>query len=329
MNLIAVLIARDEAATLPTCLSSLGGVVDGVHVHDTGSTDDTVAVARSLGATVSAGAWTGDFAAARNAAVTASGAAGWVLSIDADERLHAHPGRLRALLDGDSPTAFLVEIDNRHDELPYTFQTARLFRPAALRWTGRVHEHLSPAGDHPAAPRDTIRLEHAGYADPGERHRKATRNAALAQATLDELARQRQPDPEAVAGTLLDLGRSFAGAGRSQDAVNAFETLRELCPGTRQSVLGTDALARLLLGAGLDDAVVALVAQLRAANVESQYCDWLEAQALAQLGRVEEAWRLLRGVRAVVDPAGRRYPPARLAELKELLSRLVGAGSRG
>ncbi|MFG2041075.1 hypothetical protein [Dactylosporangium sp. NPDC048998] len=59
MNLVAVLIVRDESVNLPGCLASLGGAVDGVHVHDTGSTDGSAALARSLGATVSTGEWRG------------------------------------------------------------------------------------------------------------------------------------------------------------------------------------------------------------------------------------------------------------------------------
>ncbi|UWP78682.1 glycosyltransferase family 2 protein [Dactylosporangium fulvum] len=320
MDLVAVLIVRDEAGVLPGCLASLRGAVDAVHVHDTGSADGTVAVARSYGATVSAAPWPSDFAVARNTALDRSGARDWVLSIDADERLVADPARLRALLTSSSP-AFAVDVDNRHDELPYTHRPVRLFRPAELRWSGRVHERLVPDADRPAAPRDAAHLVHLGYADARIRKQKALRNAELARAALAAA-----PDD---AGSLLDLGRSLVGAGRLQDAVGAFERLREVAPGTRHWVLGTDALARLLLGAGMDDAVVVLVRQLRGAGVEGQYCDWLEAQALAQLGHVDAAWRMLRGVRDVVDPAGRRHSPAHLAELKRLLGSLVGVSLSG
>ncbi|GGM79137.1 glycosyltransferase [Dactylosporangium sucinum] len=312
VDLVAVLIVRDEAGTLPGCLASLDGVVDAVHVHDTGSVDGTVDVARSLGAAVSRAPWPGDFAAARNAALDASGARGWVLSIDADERLAAGRAPLFSLLSrGD---AYAVEVDNRHDELPYTHRPVRLFRPSALRWTGRVHEQLTPSKDWPAAPRDVVHIVHEGYADPAIRRRKALRNAELARAVLAA-----EPSAEG----LLDLGRSLVGAGQLQEAVDTFERLRETFPGTRQWVLGTDALARLLLAAGIDDAVVVLSRQLRTAGVSAQYCDWLEAQALAQLGHVDDAWRLLSGVREVVDPAGRRYAPDHLSELQRLLGSLA------
>ncbi|MER7007077.1 glycosyltransferase [Dactylosporangium sp. NPDC000555] len=324
MNLVAVLIVRDESANLPGCLAALGGTVDGVHVHDTGSTDGSAALARSLGATVSTGQWRGDFAAARNAAVAAAGAPEWVLSVDADERAVTVPERLRSALLATTAGALLVEIDNRHDELPYAHRSARLFRPAALHWEGRVHERLAPRAEWPALPRDALHLVHLGYEDPLVRRRKSERNAELAEAALAEAT-----DGRDVARALFDLGRSNVGAGRAQEAVDAFERLRELAPGTRHWILGTDALARLLLGAGHDEAVVVLARQLRAAGAEGQYCDWLEAQALAQLGLADDAWRLLRGVRRVVDPAGRVYPPAHLAELKRLLGDLVAARAGG
>ncbi|WP_426503725.1 glycosyltransferase [Dactylosporangium sp. McL0621] len=323
MNLVAALIVRNEAENLPGCVASLGGLVDGVHVHDTGSGDGTPGIARSLGATVSTGEWRDDFAAARNAAVEAAGRPGWVLSIDADDRAVADPGRLRPILGSARSAALLVPIDNLHDELPYTHHTARLFRPAAVRWEGRVHERLATEdGVWPAVPREALHLVHHGYEDAGTRRRKAVRNADIGEAVLERLAPD--ADPGLVATTLLDLGRSYVGAGRGQAAVDTFERLRERTrPGDRQWVLGTDALARLLLGAGHDDAVVFLARQLREHGTERQYCDWLEAQALAQLGHAGEAWRLLQGVRQVVDPAGRAYPPTHLAELKRLLGELV------
>jgi glycosyltransferase involved in cell wall biosynthesis len=81
----AVLIVRNEQELLPRCLASLDGVTDLV-VCDTGSEDDTVAVAESYGARVVRFDWCDDFAAARNYAKTHA-ANDWVLVIDADELL--------------------------------------------------------------------------------------------------------------------------------------------------------------------------------------------------------------------------------------------------
>ena len=327
-SLVAVLVVRDESTVLAACLASLRGVVDAVHVHDTGSADGTVAVARAAGAVVTRGAWTDDFAAARNAAL-APVTAPWVLSLDADERLLADATVLRTLLATTSYDGLTVEIDNVHDELPFTHRAPRLFRPSAAHWVGRVHEQLHGA-DGPTvlgtAARDAVRLDHLGYSSAGARAQKSARNAALAQRDLDQLVGG-GAHPQQVARTLLDLGRSMVGAGRAQDAVDTFETLRELFPGTPEALQGTDALARLLLAAGMDEVTLALVDQLRSGGAPPAYCDWLAAQALAQLGDVDRAWTLLSGVHEVVDTAGRRYDPAHLRELTGLVSQLRAVSS--
>jgi hypothetical protein len=320
----AVLILRNEADNVPACFASLAKLVDEIHAYDTGSTDGTAEVAASLGAIVTIGRWADDFAAARNAALERC-AADWVLSVDADERAMADPMRLRAFLADTPADVATVEIDNASDELPYTHRAQRLFRPAAATWTGRIHERLIGRGGPlrtADAPRSAIALGHLGYRTARLRGPKSRRNVTLARADLDELAAQLPVDHAAVARTLLALGRSLIGAGQRQDAVDTFEMIRSTFPGTTEWVQATDFLARLVLGAGLDDVCLVLVGQLREADVNERYCDWLEAQALAQLGQPDRAWTLLSGVTEVTDTAGRAYHPAALEELKSLLYRL-------
>ena len=59
-------IAKNEAENLPRLFESVKGCVDKIYLTDTGSTDDTVQVAESLGAEVSHFEWINDFSAARN-----------------------------------------------------------------------------------------------------------------------------------------------------------------------------------------------------------------------------------------------------------------------
>ncbi|WP_250027791.1 glycosyltransferase [Paractinoplanes maris] len=323
--LAACLIVRDEAVELPDCLASLAGLVDEVHVHDTGSTDGTPQIAAELGATVTHGRWTDDFAAARSAALDGWSAL-WVLSVDADQRYQGDPAHLRAMLAECPADVVEVEVDNAHDELPYTNTAAHLFRAGAVRWQGRVHERLvTPDGRTPytvVAPRAAIVLKHRGYIRPDVRRAKASRNAELARLALAELTTEDRP---LVARTLLDLGRSLIGAGRPQEAAETLETLRDLFPGTPEWLQGTDFLARLVLAAGMDDVCLTLVEQMRPAGASRAYCDWLAAQALAQLGEVATANRLLAGVSEVVDTSGRRQDPGALRELRHLLATLARA----
>ncbi|TQS45254.1 glycosyltransferase [Cryptosporangium phraense] len=324
--LAAVLIVRNEAAALPGCLASLRGVADRVLVHDTGSVDGTPVLAERLGATVTRGLWDDDFAAARNEAHRGCPAT-WVLTIDADQRYTGDPDALRALLRAADADVFRVEIDNAHDESPYTHAEGRLYRSGTVRWQGRVHERLVGSARIAAAPRPAIVLTHEGYASAELRRAKSARNVGLAHRALDELLRDGDPaDRDRLATTLLDLGRSLIGAGRRQDAVDTFEVLREEFPGTPQWLEGTDFLARLVLAGGLDEVCLVLVGQLRDAGAPAEYCAWLEAQALAQLGDAAGAARLLDGVTEVVDTAGRRYSPAALNELRKLVGRLRARG---
>ncbi|MBM5796202.1 MAG: glycosyltransferase [Cyanobacteria bacterium M_surface_7_m2_037] len=134
------MIVRDEAAQIEDCLRSVQGFVDEMVVVDTGSTDNTVALAKALGARVEQIDWPGDFAPARNQALQwVSG--DWVLVLDADERLRPEAmGPLRALMA--QPDVLLINL-LRHErgavQSPYS-NVSRLFRRhPAIRWSRAYH----------------------------------------------------------------------------------------------------------------------------------------------------------------------------------------------
>ncbi len=86
MRLSLCMIVKDEAELLPRCLASVQGIVDEMVVLDTGSTDQTVAIAKAHGARVYETKWPNDFAIARNHALQYVQGE-WVLVLDADEVL--------------------------------------------------------------------------------------------------------------------------------------------------------------------------------------------------------------------------------------------------
>jgi glycosyltransferase involved in cell wall biosynthesis len=102
------MIVKNEAENLPRCLASVAGLVDEMIVLDTGSTDGTVDLARSLGAQVEHFVWCDDFSQARNVAleyVTGD----WVLVLDADEVLRPEAARdIRSLID--RPEALVINL---------------------------------------------------------------------------------------------------------------------------------------------------------------------------------------------------------------------------
>jgi hypothetical protein len=341
--LSAALIVRDEAEEIGGCLAALAGLVDEVVVYDTGSSDETVHRARAAGARVIDGFWDGDMARARcDAAAAANGQ--WVLVLDTDERVQGDPEALRAMLSAERPadafTVLVRGVDADGVGGAYVHWATRVVRRGVVTWAGRVAERpvmvTSAVPDGEAGlvvestprtetmPSHVLSIEHHGFGDPEALRRKGERGAALAEAELQALLRLRPHDAEGIAAALLHLGRSLITAGRLQDAVDTFEMLRELAPGTQQWREATDFLARLLLGDGHDEAVVLLSDQLREAGADARYCDWLRAQALAQLGSPAEALELVRAIDELVDPAGRRYDVGQVLEVHALLAALLG-----
>src|SRR5688500_15445397 len=84
LPLTLLVITHDEAANIARCLDSVPFAAEKV-VVDSGSGDDTVAIARAHGAKVVHRDWLG-FGAQRNFATTQASHA-WILVLDADEFL--------------------------------------------------------------------------------------------------------------------------------------------------------------------------------------------------------------------------------------------------
>lgn len=197
------LIARDEAALLPACLASVQGVVDRIVVVDTGSRDRTAAIAEAAGATVVRHPWTDDFAAARQAGLAALDT-GWMLVLDADERLAPAAGpALRAALDQPDLEVGLLPLHNAsvldarpddvlsgRDRLGEPVLLARLFRLAPdLQWAGALHERLDAPGRALVRRPIDAPIVHLGYAlDASSTQRKNSRNLAILRTMADGAA---------------------------------------------------------------------------------------------------------------------------------------------
>ncbi len=128
MRLSLCTIVKNEAANLPRCLASVQHVVDEIVILDTGSTDNTVAIARSFGAVVEHLDWPDDFSVARNYAmqyVTGD----WVLVLDADEVLvpAVVPGIRSAIANPNYLVINLVRHEIGAAQSPYSL-VSRLFR---------------------------------------------------------------------------------------------------------------------------------------------------------------------------------------------------------
>src|SRR5207253_3105704 len=96
MPLSVCLLTRNEEKNIARAVRSVAEAADEVLVADTGSTDRTVEIARSLGARVLDYAWNDDFGAARDYAIAHAGH-DWILWLNPDEELI--PESLAALRD--------------------------------------------------------------------------------------------------------------------------------------------------------------------------------------------------------------------------------------
>lgn len=157
MRLSLCMIARNEAEMLGDCLKSVQGIVDEIVLVDTGSTDDTIAIAKSFGAIVVERPWDDDFAAPRNEALKhATG--DYVLQLDADERLASTAAKtLRRVVNrGDFDLAVIplhnanardaleAQVLGGHARMGEPIYLPRLFRRSeGMEYRGVIHESVA------------------------------------------------------------------------------------------------------------------------------------------------------------------------------------------
>jgi glycosyltransferase involved in cell wall biosynthesis len=178
----ACMIVRNEAHNLPACFASAAGVVDEWIVLDTGSTDGTVNVARSLGATVLQDPWRDDFSYSRNLSLEpATGR--WILILDGDDRLHDPAELRRFLASAPEEDAFQMLVRSslparEGDERFESLWQPRVFRRSAgVRY--RYPVHAVPVLSELAVGQAPGWVEHTGYTTDDARRKKAERTLRI------------------------------------------------------------------------------------------------------------------------------------------------------
>lgn len=165
-RLTTVIIAKDEAERITQCIESVAAVSDETLVVDSGSTDDTVAIAQGLGCRVLTNGWPG-YGAQRNFGA-ARATHEWILWLDADERVGEDLGR--SLADwkaGGGPPVRAFRVRRVGNFLGRWLPEAadwqvRLYDRRAFRVLERlVHERVDTGKESVAVLQGT--LWHAGY----------------------------------------------------------------------------------------------------------------------------------------------------------------------
>ena len=312
------LITRNEARNLPACLASVRGLADEIVVVDTGSTDETVALARGAGATVHEMSWPGDFSVARNAAL-ARATGRWILVLDADETLPpASVAAVRKLVAAPPRRAYTLVQRSRLATAAAHLDVAivRLFpRDERVRFERPIHEQVNTSLERCRIPiEDTgIIFEHSGYAEASAMPAKTARNRALIETALHaaESGPAAERDPHLryfYANTFFDTG-DFVTAAREylECAVQCGDDRPRLGSAARIKAAEAFALASepaLALDALPDERAVAAHPQ----------ASLLKGEIMLRRGLHHEALRWLELVLGLPDQA--YMPPVVVAPLK-------------
>ncbi len=146
MTVSLCMIVKDEEEVLPRCLGGAAEMVDEIVIVDTGSTDQTLRIARRYTRNIYTVPWENDFSKARNFAFgKATGE--YLLWLDADdvitEENAALFSALKARLRAEQPDVVFCPYET--GEILYVRERVLKNCPNAL-WRGRVHECIVPFG---------------------------------------------------------------------------------------------------------------------------------------------------------------------------------------
>lgn len=147
------MIVRDEEKVIGRCLESVADLVDEIVLVDTGSLDQTKAVAAKYTDQIYDYEWMDDFAAARNYSFSKAKMS-YVMWLDADDiLLETDREKLRALKGALNPSIHTVMMkyntafDSEGNPTFSYYRERLLLRSLNPRWQGAVHEAVTPIGN--------------------------------------------------------------------------------------------------------------------------------------------------------------------------------------
>jgi len=219
-TLSLAMIVRDEELTLGRVLSDASAFCDELVIVDTGSTDDTRAIAIAAGAKVVEFPWVDDFAQARNVSFEAC-TSDWIMWLDADDRIPADVQNTilelkRSLLSDDWDAVsmpYRYHFDATTGECTFTLHRERIVRRGAgYRWSGAVHEVLDVSGGR-VATRPGLYVEHRPH--ESKSGAKVGRNLRILERVVNSGDRSSR--------TMFYYGNELRDAGRYLDALKGYQ----------------------------------------------------------------------------------------------------------
>ncbi len=212
------MIVKNEEDSLSHALESVSSLVETMNVLDTGSSDQTVAIAAEKGAIVGYFEWTDDFGKARQIAQD-NCLSDWVIAIDADEVLEVDYDKIFDELANAVGTnsGFTIEITNEDKYGVGTSvrnQMARLLRRVDTCWRGQIHEQVFSRSRYMTLAgtiSQSVRIIHYGYSNETMLSKsKVDRNLNLAKTFCSR---------EGTMEAKIHLSRSLVLAGQVEESI--------------------------------------------------------------------------------------------------------------
>lgn len=239
IQLSACIIVKNEAFLLPYCLESISTFVDEIIVVDTGSTDETIKIARKYHAQVYQFPWTEDFSAARNKSIMYARGE-WILYIDADEVIdRVNASKIRDVIKRKDVMGIIIRqcIPQQINNIAtaYYSEYCRVFRRHKdIRFVDKIHEQILPSIERLGGKvlRTDIVFNHWAYAINEEKKRcRAERNLRYLLLESENV----QDDPFLY----FNLGTTYCELGKKDAALRSFHHALDLDKGNiRRELIG-------------------------------------------------------------------------------------------
>ena len=218
MKLVSTTLTGNNAELIGDALRSVVDWVDACVVIDTGVTDDSLTIARSVCGdkyVEHAFPWTHDFAAARNFALDVAHDIGgdWALTVDTDERIELRGEPIRKAIETATEGVLMVT-----DETS-TYAKERFFRlPSKARFRGPTHECF-PSYEVGSRVLDKARFIELPK-NPQAYRAKFERDAEI----LGSYTREHPDDPR----WFYYLGDALQNLARYDEAIGAYKACADL-----------------------------------------------------------------------------------------------------
>lgn len=218
------MIVKNEGKYLRRCLSSVSNIVDEIVIVDTGSSDDTVQIAKEFGAVLGYFEWNQNFSDARNQALSLA-TKEWILVLDADEylRFEDRENLIKAFNDFNNDGYIIKTLNFNEDDNTQTFITnlnQRIFKNNKnYTYQGAIHEQvicINPEMQKNGFKIIDVGFYHSGYlATVVKDKNKPNRN-------LEILKKLAEEDPSNTF-TLFNLANEYSQLNEFEEAFRLYD----------------------------------------------------------------------------------------------------------